>query len=211
MAVRQIFLPALNDTFSRSYSVEYRPFNGFSLSQKRKSVASLHDAYRQLYPDHKILEVSSASNEDLGIRLSAFHLLKEVSSLNKKIPVECLFQGGKIYEHGGPYLDLYEATPSQAKRDPRKNESGRVIGFTFEGKTFPTEPRTLFYDYLYLSALKENSDLSEQLLNYDGFTDIFFDPNKAFNCQAQTCARYVSLVRQNKLDEYLKQIEEDLN
>ena len=207
MATKQIFLVTDKEPYYHKYTTDYQAFNGFSLAQKRRSVESLHQAYHRMHPDKKILEVSSASLEELGVQLSAFNLLKQVPSLDKKIPVECVFQGGKVYRDGGPYLDMYEMAPNQAKKDERKDSSGPLTAFAFEGKRFPLEPKTLFYDYLYLSALKENPELSDQLLVYDGFTDIFFNPEKAFNCQAISCAKYVTLVKLGRLEEYLNKIE----
>lgn len=207
MAVKPIFLVNEKEPYYRTYTTEYKAFNGFSLAQKKRSVESLHNAYYQLHKDKKLLEVSSASSVELGVKLSAFNLEKYVPSLDKKIPVECIFQGGKVYENGGPYLDMYDMAPNKAKKDERKKSSGSLIAFEFEGKRFPLVPENVFYDYIYVSALKENEELSDQLADYDGFTDIFFNPDKAINCQAKTCARYVSLVKQNKLDEYLENIE----
>ncbi|HCD3539354.1 TPA: hypothetical protein NBN99_005330, partial [Klebsiella pneumoniae] len=63
--------------------------------------------------------------------------------------------------------------------------------------------RTAFYDWLYLSALNQNKDLAMNLLNYDGFTDIEFNPAKSINCQARTAALFVSLVKRNMLEKVL--------
>lgn len=64
-------------------------------------------------------------------------------------------------------------------------------------------PRTAFYDWLYLSALNQNKNLALHLLNFDGFTDIEFNPAKSINCQARAAALFVSLVRRNMLDDVL--------
>lgn len=48
------------------------------------------------------------------------------------------------------------------------------------------------------------------LLEYDGFTDIEFNPQKSLNCQAKAAALYVSLCRNGLLagihnfDDFLK-------
>lgn len=210
MATKQIYLVNEREPYYRTYATEYKTFNGFSIAQKRRSVESLHNAYLQIHREKKILEVSSASMDELGVKLSAFNLLKHVPSLDRSIPLERIFQGGKVYENGGPYLDMYDMPSNKAKNDERKNNSGKLIAFEFEGRRFPLEPKTMFYDYLYLSALRENPELANQLLQYDGFTDIFFNPEKQFNCQAISCAKYVSLVKLGKLEEYLNQIEETI-
>ncbi len=39
-----------------------------------------------------------------------------------------------------------------------------------------------------------------QILDYTAFTDIEFNPKKSINCQARSCALYVSLARKELLD-----------
>ena len=57
------------------------------------------------------------------------------------------------------------------------------------------EPKTAFYDWLYLQALCQNRTLADQLLQYSGFTDIEFNPKKSFSTQARSCALFVALCR----------------
>ena len=38
-------------------------------------------------------------------------------------------------------------------------------------------------------------EIAEKLLDYDGFTDIVFNPQKSINCQARSCAIYVGMKR----------------
>ena len=40
----------------------------------------------------------------------------------------------------------------------------------------------------------------KKILNYTAFTDIEFNPKKSINCQARSCALYVSLVKNELLD-----------
>ena len=69
------------------------------------------------------------------------------------------------------------------------------------GQAYPTEPKTAFYDWLYLTALRQNPERAAVLLEYDGFTDIEFNPQKSLNCQAKAAALYVSLCRNGLLTE----------
>ena len=105
----------------------------------------------------------------------------------------------KVFENGGPYVDLMGLSPRESKRDERLSNSGRLKGFRFEGKDFSIYPRTLYYDYLYLNALLENEELTKVLFEYDGFTDIEYNPNKSISCQAKSAAMFVSLSRQGLL------------
>lgn len=49
-----------------------------------------------------------------------------------------------------------------------------------------------------------NNDLAEQILEYDAFTDIAFNPEKSVNCQAEAAAIFVSLQKQGLLKAALK-------
>lgn len=145
--------------------------------------------------------------QDGGVELSAFYLLKFVPSLGKSVPVENVFQAGKVFVNGGPFTDLLHVSPKEAKRDERLRSSGRLISFRFEGQDFPLLPQTAFYDYLYLNALLENEKLAKIALEYDAFTDVEFNPDKSINCQAKAAATFVSLSRMG-LVERVKEVEE---
>ena len=205
MASRPVFV-ADNNSYVRAIETEFEYFNGFSKVQKQKCSESLHAAYLKSHPDAKLLEVSSFSKSGLGNDLSAFNMLISLEN-GRKVPLEVAFQAGKVFEYGGPYKDLLDASPKKAKTDPRLSESGRIISFDFEGVSFSNEPVTLFYTWLYLHALNENQGLADQLYNYDAFTDIVFNPNKSINCQAYACAVYVSLRRKDEIDKALHEIE----
>lgn len=127
----------------------------------------------------------------MGRHLSAFHLKVDTKHLGD-IPLECAFQGSKVFERGGPYTDLYSADARAAKRDSRLHESGRLVGFEFEKIRFPIEPRTVFYDWLYINAILPHREWLTRLYVYAGFTDIEFNPKRSINCQARSCALFVS-------------------
>ena len=85
----------------------------------------------------------------------------------------------------------------------RLQESGALVAFTFEGKRFPAESGTAFYNWLYIKALEENPELAGIALQYHGFTDIEFNPSKGRACQAMAAAMYVSLKKQGLVEEFL--------
>ena len=171
---------------------------GFAAVQKEKNVRSLHDAAAAIGYS-TLLEVSTRSKEKLGQHLSAFHLKVKSRSCGE-IPLESAFQGSRVFEKGGPYTELYSAEPKVAKRDPRLTESGRLVEFRFEGTLFPLEPRTAFYDWLYINAIFPHREWLSRLNRYAGFTDIEFNPQRSINCQARSCALFVSLVAKNLLE-----------
>ncbi|WP_165222353.1 DarT1-associated NADAR antitoxin family protein [Affinirhizobium pseudoryzae] len=206
MAERPIFIPVPEtEGYVRRVDLEIPWAGGFAEVQKKKNIRSLHEAASKVgYAP--ILEVSSKSDEIAGRHLSAFHL--RVTLGNRDMPLENAFQGSKVFERGGPYTDLFTVEPREAKRDPRLRNSGALRGFEFDSFEFPLKPTTVFYDWLYLNAifphrkwLKNRVDGEKR---YDGFSDIEFNPSKSINCQAKSCALFVSLMREEKLEEYLK-------
>ena len=201
MAQRPVFVPGRRKNSPEVFQTEFSWSGGFAASQKQKNIAALHEAFARRFPEKKVLEISSKSSEDLGVKLSAFNLTKFVPSLGKAVPVECVYQGSKVFAVGGPYTDLYTATSRAAKGDDRLRQSGELRRFSFEGKEFPLKAGSAFYDWLYINALMEHPELSEPLLGYDGFTDIEFNPNKGVACQANAAALYVSLRRQGLLEQ----------
>lgn len=191
-AKRPVFIP-LPDQFPyiKEILVEFEWFPGFALSQAQKSIDSLHRNAGKA-GIRPVLEISSKSLQMLGVSLSAFNLKFEPPG-QKRISVECAFQGSKIFQKGGPFTELYFRTSKEAKMDPRLRNSGDLTGFSYFGKSFPTNPLTAFYDWLYITALSQNLELAQQLLQYQGFTDIAFNPAKSFSCQARSAALYMSL------------------
>ena len=193
MAKRPIFLPDSSGLpYVESMEVEFQWFAGFSKKQAQKSIASLHEAAMKL-GICPILETSSKSPSELGISLSAFNL-----SLNTPeagvISVECAYQGSKVFQDSGPYHELYAGSSREAKTDPRLRNSGEVTAFDFLGKKFPTEPKTAFYDWLYITALGQlESRVVQELKRFRGFSDIAFNPKRSINCQAHAVALFVAL------------------
>ncbi len=181
MATRPSWRIVKTDNFIKIVKNDFEfKFNpGFSVTQKRKNVVALHQAIGD-----KALEVSTKSDLKLGRMLSAFNL-----RING-IPLECVFQSAKVYQYGGPYKDLLNVSPKDAKRDERHKSSGKLIYFEYEGKRFPLEPKTFFYDFIYIKAVKECIPLEEvkDIVQYSHFSDIEFNPKKSINCQAKSVA-----------------------
>ena len=65
----------------------------------------------------------------------------------------------------------------------------------------PLNPKTVFYNWLYINAVLENPLLAAELLKYNAFTDIEFNPAKSINCQAKAAALFVALSRQDKVEQ----------
>jgi len=200
MAERPIFLPSnTHNSLVEEKVVAFLWHKGMHPSQKKKNVKELHTAAAEkgLSP---LLEISTKSDEELGRSLSAFNLSIELSS-GIHIPLECAYQASKVFERGGPYTDLLSVTAREAKQDARLKNSGQLIDFCFEGRKFPPVPMTAFYDWLYIKAIYPRRDELQVLSRYKGFTDIEFNPKTAVNCQARSCATFVSLERLGLLEQ----------
>ncbi|MCG7874502.1 MAG: hypothetical protein JAZ11_20685 [Candidatus Thiodiazotropha lotti] len=186
----------------KTVPVEFKWHPGFSKEQKQRSIASLHHSAETQRGLTRLLEISSKSENHNGRKLSAFNLTLSDHLLGRGT-VETFFQGSKVFEFGGPYNDLYERSSREAKKDDRLRSSGRLIEFKFGDRQWPLEPKTIFYDWLYINAVQQHPELCEEILKYEGFTDIEFNPDKAMNCQAYSAALYKSLHRRNLLESAL--------
>jgi hypothetical protein len=201
MATRPVFVPCYRaGRLVDTVDISFRWSSGLALTQKKKNVNALHEAAKRrgLFP---ILEISTKSDELLGQRLSAFNL--SLATDDGLISIESAYQGSKVFERGGPYTDLYKKTGREAKKDPRVKESGKLSRFSFFGQDWPLRPMTAFYDWLYLSALKPHKEFLTRLFEYQGFTDIEFNPERSVNCQARACALLVSLLKLRCLEDAL--------
>ena len=200
MAKRPVHVTKMEAPFYSVETIEFDWNRGLAKSQKQKNITAIHKGFMRKHPDKEVLEISSKSMQEYGEILSAFFLKKYVPELGKSIPVECIYQAGKVFEKGGPYQDILEKTSREAKKDERLKNSGALVSFWFDGKTFPLIPRTVFYDYIYINALFENPELAAEVMKYDAFTDIEFNPNKGINCQAKAAATFVALTKMGLID-----------
>ncbi|EMJ5970523.1 TPA: hypothetical protein SMP74_002975 [Proteus mirabilis] len=211
MAVRPVFIPTnVGNVLSITKDMNFTWAPGMAKTQKQKSIKALHAAANDQGLD-PLLEISSKSENELGVALSAFNLKIKTQKLAKEFTVESAFQASKVFEMGGPYVDILDKSSINAKKDMRLKESGNLIGFKFYSTTWSLIPRTAFYDWLYLSALNQNKKIALELLNFSGFTDIEFNPAKSINCQARAAALFVSLVKRNMLDNALSSKQEFLS
>jgi len=202
MAFRPIFVcEQTTDSFIYETNLEFKWFPGMAITKKQKSIESLHRSAeaKGLVP---ILEISTKSKYPLGIKLSAFNLKLKIEG---KIltTVEAAYQGSKVFKKGGHYNDLYYKTSREAKKDERLYSSGELIGFEFETIKWDLTPDTAFYDWLYINALVQNEELSNEIMRFNAFTDIEYNPKKQVSCQARSAAYFVSLTRLNLLRDFI--------
>jgi hypothetical protein len=204
MANRMVFQPNVTeDELYKEHLIEFKWIPGIAKSQSIKCISKLHEAITEKLGLDQILEISTKSNEILGIKLSAFNL--PLSHEGFQVSVESVYQGSKLFQYGGPFPDLIYSTSLSSKKDNRLKSHGELIGYTYGGINWPIKASPNFYDYLYISALLDFPDRS-QLKKYAGFTDIAYSQTslklsnkRSFNCQARSVAIYVSLL--NRMDE----------
>lgn len=191
MAKRPAFFVREEKVVQDIFSFEWFP--GFAISQKQKSIESLHHAILKADANARPLEISTKSKDALGIKLSAFNLRLNDDTL------ENIFQSAKVFANGGPYLDLLHVPPKAVKRDERLYNSGDLKAFRYQNEDFPLIPKTVFYDFIYIAAVKNSFTVDEikEISGYDYFTDIEFNPAKSINTQARAAAMIRLL-----LDEY---------
>lgn len=177
------------------------------IDKKEELVQKIHEEILKKEKVKEILEISTKSKIEIGKKLSSFNLYI-ITKSKKKIYLESLFQSSKVFENGNQYLDLLEKSPKDAKIDRRLRNSGKIIEFRYNGIKWKIEPKTLFYDWLYINTLVYNIDNNrlrkEEILKYNIFTDIEFDHKKSINCQARSVALFKILYENKKLEESLK-------
>ena len=204
MAHRPVFIAIHESPYVKILDTEFKFYSGFSISQMQKSIRSLHSSFLLTNPNYQdyVLEISTKSDKHLGAMLSAFNLKYKLADGQYR-PLESVFQSSKIFSNGMQYKDIIEMTPQEAKHDPRLHTSGNVIGFELDGVSFPVYPNTFFYDWLYVSSLHNESNLSNEIMRFKAFTDIAFNPNKSINCQAKSAAVFVGLNESGLLEKAL--------
>ncbi len=154
--------------------INFEYFRGRDHKQKVKSIKAMQHAIMAAESGGKVLEVSKYSPSDLGKQLSSLNLEYE-NSEGKTYPVINIFESSKVFEFGGPYRDLLHVDPKDLDEDPRLKESGRLLGFHFEDEPYTLEPRSLFFDYIYIRALHQYKEIQDKLLEYDMISDVTYN------------------------------------
>jgi hypothetical protein len=203
MVTRPVFIPEKSRVGVRVIlSPPFAWHPGFSMVQKKKNVAALHNAITQMDECLHPLEISSRSDECLGIRLSAFNL--GVESNGRFFSVESVYQASKVFSNGtGPFPELYAANPAEVRKLVKEHEASPLKMYKYGNDVWELNPTRSFYDWIYCRALSKNPNLVEGLSEYNCFTDIAFNPVKAVNCQAYAVAFYLSLVNNGVEEEAL--------
>ena len=197
MAERPLYIPIEEPPFFKVQSIAFKWFPGYSVTQKQKSIESLHqNACSQIEPIENPLEISSKSTEQLGHQLSAFHLpaySKEERYQDPPCSLETMFQTSKVFGEDVHCIDLLGNDHRAVRKQIRERENQGLKCFRLEDVDWPLDPRGAFYNFIYLRSFNERKDLHADILRHDGFTDIEFNPRKSINCQAEAVSVFVGL------------------
>ena len=88
MAIRKVYRVNEKDgNYVDKIDIEFKWNSGFSVVQKQKNITNLHNEYSKIYKDDKILEISTKSKDELGVRLSAFNLAFLTKNNNAKLTI----------------------------------------------------------------------------------------------------------------------------
>lgn len=206
MAERPVFVPLQHAPFFRPVKITFEWHGGFAKVQSQKNIRAIHEGFNRICPGVPVLEISSKGWQEGSEELSAFHMTKSVPNLEKSVPIECIYQAGKVFQNSGAHPDWLKMTPKETKELANKLSAvEQIVGYEFEGKRFPLTPVSLFYNFIWINGLMEHSELAKIVLQYGAFTDIIFSSNSV-NCQAAAAAAFVSLDRLGLL-EYVKTAE----
>lgn len=204
MAQRPLYIPSSSkDLLVETIIIDFDWIAGRELDKKQDCILALHSASAQQADINSILEVSSKSHQKLGSALSAFNLSFQTKQ-NRNISLESLYHSSKVFQKAGPFKDILYMDSLSAKRDYRLKSSGELIAFESNGTKWDLEPKTMFYDWIYLNVLMRNEKLHNDILKYDAFTDIEFNPKRSINCQAYSVALFKRLMEMNDLDKVLQ-------
>lgn len=202
MASRIGFVSIGSKVGERLYDFEW--VAGLSLSQNQKNIRTLHSVIKKSGIDN-VLEVSRKSEDEVGRKLSAFNLMLEVNGI--KSSVEGYYHGSKVFNGNIKLEDCIKMNPKDSKRyvkEKIENNNLKLSGFEFNGKKFDLDSKSMCYDYIYILALNQNEELSNEILKYDCFTDIAYNQTKSIACQARTCALFKYLKNKGLVDSFIK-------
>ena len=138
-------------------------------------------------PAGRSLEISSRSRDPLGRDLSAMNL--PAAGDPRRRPVEAVYQAAKCYGGGGPDAPGCDSGYAAKRRDRERRRDGPLAAFEHEGRRWPTETGSAFYDWLWTRSAIERWGIGvvDRLREYGAFSDQFHHAG-ALACQAKTAA-----------------------
>ena len=172
MARRMVFF--VKDGKVERKKIKFKGIPGKSEDVLNNNVKRLHSKLTQ-----RALEVSRYSQDPLGIKMDRRALYIQPNYAGG-IYLESFYQGSKIFENGGPHRHWVFLSPIDVLDDKRLENSGQIVRYwsLFEHEYWYESEH--YFDYHYIKACVRSLskyDL-EELLKYEVFTDIEYNPNK---------------------------------
>lgn len=219
MATRNVYYLNHNHDM-KMMPVNFRWQSGWNRQAKQMSAHNLHQGFLNKHPQAKLLEISSVGKNKIGVQTSAMHLnvytsnpakhglrTSTVNSNGKpygKFKVENVFQAGKVFQgqtpeqHQQSTQRILNMNPVQAKHTTKAmNSRSQLKGFKMFGHQFPLQPKTDYYDYVYMHGLAQHPKLGKQIASHNAFSDFFAVPGKTINTQSKSCTLFTSLVKKH--------------
>ena len=151
-------------------------------------------AARDRPPAGRSLEISSRSRDPLGLELSAMNL--PAAGDPRRRSVEAVYQAAKCYGGGGPDTPGCDSGYAAKRRDRERRRDGPLSAFEHQGRRWPTETGSAFYDWLWTRSAIERwgIEVVDRLQEYGAFSDQFHHAG-ALACQAKTAAMAAGMGR----------------
>ena len=114
----------------------------------------------------------------------------------RRRPVEAVYQAAKCYGGGGPDAPGCDSGYAAKRRDRERRRAGALSAFEHQGRRWPTETGSAFYDWLWTrSAIARwGIGIVDRLQEYTAFSDQFHQAG-AMACQAKTAAMVAGMGR----------------
>ncbi len=198
MAVRKVYISLAAYPYAKEISVTFP----WSNKSKQQNVQAVLDSFHDVYPDVSALEVSLAASRPEGIHAAAMKLPLHLDAMEQDVPVGIVYEASKVFENGGPYVDLLQCSRQKVQKDPRLQQSGKCIRYCLQGTEFSMEPHPYaFFNWLYGCALRQNPEKTDDILKYRAFSDLDLGSTKKDrNSPARAAAVYAGLAAAGKLD-----------
>ncbi|WP_440097305.1 DarT1-associated NADAR antitoxin family protein [Pseudomonas fragariae (ex Marin et al. 2024)] len=146
MAERPAFISVTDSEYLvKTTFVTFDWFPGFSVAQKQRSITSLHQNISKTLNIENILEISSKSLTDVGVKASAFNLMIETRNIIESSVSNAHFRQVKFLNIAAHLLIFLDKTSREAKKDERLKSSGRLSEFRFYQKIWPLLNRKLYF------------------------------------------------------------------
>lgn len=214
MAIRPLYLiqPDSND-WLKEHSIEFdwvsSEWNKEDMTENiaifKENTEALEEKTKELFPELNIIDISPYSSSEIGVALDGINL--ELIVKDKKMKVESIYEGSKVFERSGPYQQLYMKPPRVARYDRRvyrRKDRKIITGFQFFGKYFFQTPQHYYYNWLYCNILHQHQSLVEQVTEYDGFTDSTKQPKRSKTSSAEALAIYMSMYHGGVIEDALE-------